>query len=184
MNLKDKYQKEVVPMMMEKFGYKNAMAVPRIKKVVLNSCFGKDVVNKTGQEREKTAKNVIQDLMAISGQKPKLVKSKKSVAGFKLRSGIEIASMVTLRKDKMYDFLDKLVSLTLPRLRDFKGIDSKSIDKAGNLNIGFKEHIAFPEVITEKERTIFGFEVTIVTNVKTAEEGLNLFKALGFPFKK
>ncbi|MBU4274928.1 50S ribosomal protein L5 [Patescibacteria group bacterium] len=184
MNLKDKYQKEVIPQMMEKFGYKNVMAVPKIKKVVLNSCFGKEVVNKTGQEREKVIKNISQDLVAISGQKPKVVKAKKSVSGFKLRSGIEIAAVVTLRKNKMYDFLEKLVYLTLPRLRDFRGLNAKSIDKKGNLTIGFREDIAFPEIVAEKEKTIFGLEVTIAINAKSKEEGLGLFKLMGFPFKE
>ncbi len=179
----EKYQKEVVPVIMEKFGYKNPMAVPRIEKVVLNSCFGKEAATKTSQEREKIIQNVLNDLTLISGQKPKIVKAKKSIAGFKLRTGIEIAVMVTLRKNKMYDFLERLIYLTLPRCRDFKGIDQKSIDEKGNLTIGFKEHIAFPEVITEKERTIFGLEVTIVTNAKNKEEGLRLFKLLGFPIK-
>lgn len=169
--------------MMKKFGYKNPMAVPRIKKVVLNSCFGKEVSNKTGQEREKIIQNVVQDLLAISGQKPKVVRAKKSIAGFKLRGGVQIAAAVTLRKNKMYDFLERLIYLALPRSRDFKGLESKSIDKKGNLTVGFREHIAFPEVVTEKEKTIFGFEVTITTNAKNKEEGLRLFKMLGFPMK-
>ncbi|MBU3934617.1 50S ribosomal protein L5 [Patescibacteria group bacterium] len=184
MSLKEKYQKEVVPQMMEKFGYKNVMAVPRIKKIVLNSCFGKEVVNKTGQEREKISQNVCQDLIAISGQKPKIVKAKKSVSGFKLRSGIVIAATVNLRKNKMYDFLERLIYLTLPRLRDFRGINKKSIDERGNLTIGFKESIAFPEIVAEKEKTIFGLEITITTNAKSKEEGLRLFELMGFPLKK
>lgn len=184
MSLKEKYQKEAVPEMMEKFGYKNIMAVPKIKKVVLNSCFGKEVVSKTGQERQKVIKNVCQDLVSISGQKPKVVKAKKSVAGFKLRSGIEIAAMVTLRKSKMYDFLERLIYLTLPRLRDFRGLNPKSIDKEGNLTIGLKEDIAFPEIVAEREKTIFGLEITVATNAKSKEEGLRLFKLMGFPFKE
>ena len=184
MNLKEKYQKEVVSVMMEKFGYKNIMAVPKIEKVVLNSCFGKEVVNKTGQEREKIIQNVVHDLTAISGQKPKVVKAKKSISGFKLRSGIEIAAVVTLRKNKMYNFLERLIYLTLPRSRDFKGLKPESIDKRGNLTIGFREDIAFPEVTTEKEKTIFGLEVTVVTTAKNKEEGLGLFKLLGFPIKQ
>jgi len=181
--LQNKYKKEVIPAMMEKFGYKNVMVVPRIEKVVLNSCFGKEAASKTSQEREKIIQNVVQDLVTISGQKPKIVKAKKSIAGFKLRSGIEIAAVVTLRKNKMYDFLERLIYLTLPRSRDFKGLEPKSIDKKGNLTIGFREHIAFPEVITEKEKTIFGLEVTVVTNAKNKEEGLRLLKLLGFPIK-
>lgn len=183
-SLKEKYQKEVVPIMIEKFGYKNAMAVPKIKKVVLNSCFGKEVVNKTAQEREKIIQNVVQDLAAISGQKPKVVKAKKSISGFKLRAGLEIAAAVTLRKNKMYDFLERFLYLTLPRSRDFKGLESKSIDRKGNLTIGFREHIAFPEIVSEREKTIFGLEVTVATTAKNKEEGLRLFKLLGFPIKE
>jgi large subunit ribosomal protein L5 len=124
------------------------------------------------------------DLAAISGQKPKLVKSKKSIAGFKLREGLEIAAMVTLRKEKMWDFLERLVYLSFPRSRDFKGIDQKTIDKRGNLNVGFREHIFFPEIFAEKEKTIFGLEITVATNAKSKEEGLELYKLLGFPIKE
>jgi large subunit ribosomal protein L5 len=182
--LKEKYNKEAVPAMMKKFGYKNNMAVPSIKKVVINSCFGKNISGKTGSEREKIQNLIMQDLTLIAGQKPKLVKSKKSIAGFKLREGLEIAAMVTLRKSRMWDFLERFVYLSLPRSRDFKGIESKSIDKQGNLNMGFKEHISFPEIFTEKEKTIFGFEITVVTNAKSKEEGLELYKLLGFPIKE
>ena len=183
LSLKEKYKKEVVPAMMEKFGYKSVMAVPSIKKVVINSSFGKEVVAKTGSEREKMQTLVMQDLTLISGQKPKLIKSKKSIAGFKLREGLEIAAMVTLRRDRMWDFIERLVYLSLPRSRDFKGLDSKSIDKRGNFNLGFREHISFPEIFTEKEKTIIGLEITIVTNAKSKEEGLELYKLLGFPIK-
>ncbi len=181
--LKTKYEKEAIPQMMKKFGYKNKMAVPAIKKVVINSCFGKEVVSKTGSEREKIQNLIMQDLTLIAGQKPNLMKSKKSIAGFKLREGLEIAAMVTLRKSRMWDFLERLIYLSLPRSRDFKGIDAKSIDKKGNLNMGFREHISFPEIFTEKEKTIFGLEITIVTNAKSKEEGLELYKLLGFPIK-
>jgi large subunit ribosomal protein L5 len=183
-SLKEKYKKEVVPEMMKKFGYKSVMAVPSIKKVVLNSSFGKEAVSKTGSEREKIQNLVMQDLSLIAGQKPKLVKSKKSIAGFKLREGLEIAAVVTLRKNKMWDFLERLIYLSLPRSRDFKGLDQKSIDKRGNLNIGFREHISFPEIFTEKEKTIIGLEITVATNAKSKEEGLELYKLLGFPIKE
>jgi len=131
-SLKEKYNKEVIPQMTQKFGYKNRMAVPHIKKVVINSSFGKESVAKTGQEREKMQNLIMQDLALISGQKPKTMKSKKSIAGFKLRQGLEIAAVATLRKNRMWDFLERLIYLSLPRLRDFRGIDSKSIDKRGN----------------------------------------------------
>jgi large subunit ribosomal protein L5 len=181
--LKEKYKKEVIPAMMKKFGYKNPMAVTSIKKVVLNSSFGKEAVGKTGAEREKLQNLITQDISLIAGQKTNLVKSKKSIAGFKLREGLEIAAVVTLRKGRMWDLLERLVYLSLPRSRDFKGIDPKSIDKNGNMSIGFKEHIFFPEIFTEKEKTIFGLQITIVTNAKSREEGLELYKLLGFPLK-
>ena len=181
--LKEKYKKEAVPAIMEKFGYKNEMAVPKIEKVVINSCFGRNISNKTSKERENIQNLISGDLALISGQKPSLVKAKKSIAGFKLRKGIQIAARVTLRGNRMYDFLERLICLTLPRSRDFRGIDTKAIDEGGNLTIGFREHIAFPEIFTEKEKTIFGLEVTIVTNTKNKEEGLELYKLLGFPMK-
>ena len=184
LRLKEKYKKEIVPAMLKDGDYKNIMAVPKIVKVVVNSCFGKEAATKTSQEREKIAQAIANDLALITGQKPKIVKSKKSIAGFKLRSGIEIAAVVTLRDSKMYDFIERLIYLTLPRSRDFQGLNSKSIDSRGNLNIGFKEHIAFPEIITEKEKTIIGLEITVATNTKTKEEGLKLFKLLGFPIKE
>ncbi len=182
-SLREKYNKEIVPKMMEKFGYKNPMAVPKIKKITLNSSFGKDIAGKSSGEREKIQNLIMQDLALISGQKPKLVKSKKSIAGFKLREGLEIAAVVTLRKAKMWDFLEKLIYLSFPRSRDFKGIDPKSIDQGGNLNIGFREHINFPEIFSEKEKTIFGLEVSISTDAKNKEEGLELFTLLGTPLK-
>ncbi len=183
-SLKEKYNKEVIPGMMKEFGIKNKMAVPSIKKVVINSSFGKTVVGKAAGEREKIQNLIMQDLSLIAGQHTNLVKSKKSIAGFKLREGLEIAAVVTLRKQRMWDFLERLVYLSLPRSRDFKGLDPKSCDKNGNLSIGFKEHIFFPEIFTEKEKTIFGFEVTIVTNAKNKEQGLELYKLLGFPMKE
>ena len=182
-SLKEKYQKEVILQMREKFGYKNDMAVPSIRKVVLNSSFGKEVVSKTASEREKIQNIIMQDLSLIAGQKTNLVRAKKSIAGFKLREGLEIAAVVTLRKDRMWDFLERFIYLSLPRSRDFKGINPKSIDKNGNLSMGFKEHISFPEIFTEKEKTIFGLEITVVTNAKSKEEGLELYKLLGFPIK-
>ena len=182
--LKQKYDKEVVSEMMKRFGYKNRMAVPKIKKVTVNSSFGKEVASKTSGEREKIQNFILKDLALITGQKPKLVKSKKSIAGFKLRQGLEIAAVVTLRKNRMWDFLERLIFLSLPRSRDFKGLEPKSVDKGGNLNIGFKEHINFPEIFTEKEKTIFGLEVTVSTNAKSQEKGLELFKLLGFPIEE
>lgn len=184
LSLKDKYKKEVIPEMMKKFGYKSSMAVPRIEKVIINSCFGKLVSGKTSQEVKKIQENILEDLALISGQKPMLIKAKKSISSFKLREGIPIAAIVTLRRKRMYDFLERLIYITFPRSRDFRGIDSNSIDRNGNLTIGFKEHIAFPEVSTEKEKNIFGLEITVVTTSKTKEKGLELLKLLGFPIKR
>lgn len=181
--LQEKFNKEVVPLLQKKLERKNKMAVPCIKKVVLNSSFGKDAVTKTAGERDKLQNLILQDLSLISGQRPVLRKSKKSIAGFKLREGLEVGAVVTLRKKRMWDFLERLIYLSLPRSRDFKGIDAKNIDQHGNLSIGFKEHIMFPEIFTEKEKTIIGLQVTVVTNAKSKEEGLELYKALGFPIK-
>ncbi len=182
--LKDRYNKIAVPAMMEKFGYKNKMAVPKITKVTVNTSFGKEVASKTSGEREKFQNMISQDLALIAGQKPTLVKSKKSIAGFKLREGIEIAAMVTLRKGRMWDFLERLIYLSLPRSRDFKGLELTSVDKGGNLNIGFREHINFPEVFTEKEKTIFGLQITVSTNAGDHKKGLELFRLMGFPIKE
>lgn len=183
-SLKERYNKIAIPEMQKKFGYKSRMAVPSIKKVVLNSSFGKEVVGKSASEREKVQKTITQDLSLIAGQHTNLVKSKKSIAGFKLREGLEIASVVTLRKQRMWDFLERFIYLSLPRSRDFKGIDPKNIDKNGNLSMGFKEHISFPEIFTEKEKTIFGLQITVVTNAKSKQEGLELYKQLGFPMRE
>jgi len=183
-SLKEKYNKEVVPTMMKEGGYKNRMAVPSIKKVVLNTSFGKAVVGKSASEREKIYNFISQDLSLIAGQKVNITKAKKSIAGFKLRENLEIGGVVTLRKGKMWDFLERLIYLSLPRSRDFKGLNPKSVDKQGNLSIGLKEHIFFPEIFTEKEKTIFGFQITVVTNAKNKKEGLELYKLLGFPMKE
>lgn len=181
--LQKKYNKEIIPALQKRFGYKNPMAVPRITKVTLNSSFGKNTVSKTSGEREKVQNFILADLALIAGQRPKLVKSKKSIAGFKLREGLEIAAMVTLRKQKMWDFLERFIYLSLPRSRDFQGLNPNSIDQRGNMNIGFREHISFPEIFIEKEKMIFGLEVTISTNAKNKEEGEELFRLLGLPLK-
>ncbi|MBX4200535.1 50S ribosomal protein L5 [Candidatus Parcubacteria bacterium] len=182
--LQEKYNKVIIPAMQKKFGYKNPMAVPHITKVTLNSSFGKATATKTSGEREKVQKLIMADMALIAGQAPRLVKSKKSIAGFKLREGLEIAAMVTLRKQRMWDFLERFIYLSLPRSRDFQGLNPKSIDQRGNMNIGFREHILFPEIFVEKEKTIFGLEITISTNAKSREEGLELFTLLGLPLKK
>ncbi len=184
MRLGEKYKKEVLPKLMEEFDYKNIMAVPKIKKVVLNSSFGKRASGKDSSEREKIINNTIEVLKNISGQKPKLTKARISIASFKLREGVPVGAKVTLRGQKMFGFLEKLISVVLPRTRDFQGISLKSLDKSGNLTIGFEEYGPFPEVIAEREKNIFGLEVTIVTKAKSREESLELLKLMGVPFKK
>jgi large subunit ribosomal protein L5 len=177
-NLQTQYQKEIVPALKEKFNLKNLMTVPRLKKVVINVGIGRYSKDK------EYIKNVEKVLAAISGQKPVFTKAKKSISGFKVREGALVGAIVTLRKKRMYDFVEKLVHITFPRVRDFRGIDKTSVDQSGNLTVGIKEHTAFAEVSSEDTDNIFGLEITLVTNCKNREEGLELFKQLGFPFKK
>jgi len=181
--LKEKYKKEVAPGMMKKFGYKNIMAVPKIEKIVINSGFGKKIIGKNGQDRKKIEDHILKEISLIAGQMPALKKAKKSIATFKLRKGMYIGAATTLRGKKMYDFMERLIHLTFPRMRDFRGVDPKLIDKKGNLSLGFGEHTAFPEISAEREKSIFGLEVTIVTNSKNKEQGLELLKLIGFPMK-
>ncbi len=182
--LQEKYKKEVVPALKEKFGYKNDLAVPKIEKVVVNIGFGRLIAGKTSSEQKKVQEAILNDLALITGQRPILTKAKKSIAGFKIRQGMPIGAMNTLRKKKMNDFLERLIRIGLPRARDFRGIDPKSIDQNGNLTIAIKEHIAFPEILPEKAKSIFSFEITVVTTAKNKEEGLELLKLMGFPIKK
>lgn len=184
LRLKEKYTKEAIPAMDGKFSYKNVMAVPKIEKVILNSSFGRLITGKTSEEQKKVVDNILDDLSLIAGQRAVITKAKKAISGFKVRKGMPIGAKITLRKKKMHDFLDRLIHLALPRTRDFRGIDPKSIDKEGDLTIGIKEQISFPEISPEKTRFIFGFEVTIVTSAKKREEGLELLKLLGFPIKE
>ncbi len=183
MRLREKFIKEVIPAMRQSFGYKSSMAVPRIEKVVLNTGFGRLVVGKTGDEPKKIVDAIIGDLTLIGGQRVMGTTAKKSIAAFKTRQGMLIGACVTLRGQRMYDFLERLINIALPRSRDFQGIDPKSVDQSGNLTVAFKEHIAFPEILPEKTRAIFGFETTIVTTAKSQKEGLELLKLMGFPIK-
>jgi len=183
MRLKDKYKKEVIPQMVEKFGYKSPMAVPKIEKVVVNCGFGREVTGKTSSEREKFIENIFSVLAQITGQKPVLQKAKKSISSFKLREGMPIGAKVILRKKRMYSFLEKLIWLVLPRTRDFRGIPLSSVDKEGNLTLRFKEYSPFSEVVLEKEKAIFGLEVTIVTNAKNRDEGIELLRLMEFPIR-
>lgn len=175
--IKEKYNKEVAPALQKKFGYKNVLAVPRFMKVVLNVGIGK-------LREEKEHEEIKKILTLITGQIPAPRPAKKAIATFKTREGLIIGLKVTLRGKRMYDFLDRLVYAALPRVRDFRGLDTKFVDQGGSLNIGIREHIIFPEIIGEDVRKIFGFEVTIVTNAKTREEAIELFRASGFPLKR
>ncbi len=183
-NLKEKYNKEAVPAITEKFGYKNRNQAPKIEKVVINIGFGRDAVSKSGDELRKLVAGITADLASITGQKPSLRQSRKSISGFKLRQGIDIGAKVTLRGKRMYDFLDRLIHVALPRSRDFRGLNPKNFDNKGNLSIGIKEHIIFPEVSAEKLKNIFGFQITVKTTASTKEEGMELLKLLGFPIKR
>ncbi len=183
MRLKEKYQKEVIPAMMERFGYKTKMAVPRIEKVIVNTGFGRLVSGKTSEEQKKIQEVILNDLTLICGQHPILTKAKKAISGFKTRKGLPIGAKVTLRGKRMVDFLERLIHITLPRSRDFQGIDSASFDKKGNLTIGIREQIAFPEISPERTKIIFGLEITVVTTATKREEGIELLRLMGFPIK-
>ena len=176
--LLEKYRKEVVPSLIEKFGYKNVMAVPKIEKAVVNVGFGKRASESAMIEK------IIEGLAEITGQRPIMTKARLSIAGFKLREGVAIGAKTTLRSTRMYDFIDRLISVALPRSRDFRGIDPKSIDPRGNLSIGIKENNIFPEVSYESLKDVFGLEVTVTTTAKTLEEGEELVRLMGFPIKK
>lgn len=178
MSLKDTYKKEIIPLLKVKLGYKNKNQVPKLEKVVLNVGLAKGLKDSSFLE---TVENT---LTRITGQKPVKTKAKKSISNFKIREGMDIGMKVTLRDKRMFDFLEKLIKVTLPRVRDFRGLTLKSIDKGGNLNIGIKEHVAFPEIKADEIEKLHGLEIAIVTTAKSKEEGKALFEALGFPFKK
>jgi large subunit ribosomal protein L5 len=178
MSLLKVYQKSVIPELKKQFGYKNDLEIPKIEKVVLNVGLSKGLKDANFLE-------AIESTMSrISGQKPVKTKAKKSISNFKIREGMVIGMKVTIRGKRMYDFVEKLVKVTLPRVRDFRGLDQKSLDKEGNLNIGIKEHIAFPEIKADEIERLHGLEVAIVSTAKSREEGKALFSALGFPFKE
>ncbi len=176
--LKQKYKEEVVPALMKKFGYKNVMEVPRIEKIVVNMGVGEAVQN------IKALENAMEDLALITGQKPSVRRAKRSEAGFKLRKGMPIGAKVTLRRDRMWEFLDRLISIALPRVRDFKGLSPKSFDGRGNYNFGLEEQTVFPEIDYDKVDKIRGMNITIVTTAETDEEAKALLELLGFPFRK
>lgn len=177
LSLLEKYKKEIVLAMKEKFHYRNDLAVPRVGKVVINVGTGKN------HDNQKFLEEIEKNLILIAGQKPVKTLSKKSIAAFKTRKGMELGMKITLRRYKMYSFLERLINLALPRTRDFRGLSAKAVDNFGNLTIGIKEHIVFPEISHENVHNIFGFGITVVTSAKSKEEGLELFKLLGFPIK-
>jgi large subunit ribosomal protein L5 len=176
--LKELYEKEAIPALKKEFGYKSIMAVPRLKKVVLNMGLGEAIFN------IKVLDKGVEELTLIAGQKAVITKAKRSIAGFKLREGMPIGCTVTLRRAKMFDFLDKLFNVALPRLRDFRGLSEKVFDGRGNCTVGIKEQIIFPEIEYDKIEKIRGLNVSIVTSGKTDEEAYILMKFLGMPFRR
>ena len=175
--LHDHYKEKVVPQLMEKFGYKSIMEVPRIEKITLNMGVGEAVGDKKSMEF------AVGDMARIAGQKPIVTRARKSVAGFKIREGWPIGCKVTLRRERMYEFLDRLVNIALPRVRDFRGLSPKSFDGRGNYSLGVKEQIIFPEVEYDKVDTLRGMDITITTTARTDEEGRALLDGFNFPFK-
>jgi len=175
--LKEIYKKEIVPALTKQFGYKSPMQVPRVSKVVLNMGVGEAVGDK------KLLENAANDMMKISGQKPVTTKARKAIAVFKIREGYPIGCMVTLRENRMYEFLDRLISVALPRVRDFRGVSGRSFDGRGNFNMGVKEQIIFPEIEYDKIDAVRGMNITITTTAKTDAEAKALLAAFRFPFK-
>ncbi|MGN0795451.1 MAG: 50S ribosomal protein L5 [Christensenellales bacterium] len=176
--LKKVYTENAVPALKKAFAYENVNQIPRLEKIVLNMGFG-DV-----KDDSKSLNAAVEELKLIAGQKPVVTKAKKSVANFKLREGMNIGAKVTLRGNKMYDFLDKFISIALPRVRDFRGVSAKSFDGRGNYAIGVKDHLIFPEISYEQTQKSRGFDICIVTTAKTDEEARELLKQLGMPFAK
>ena len=176
--LKEKYRKEVVSALMERYGYKNVMQVPRLIKVVLNIGLGEAIQNAKALESAEA------DLAAVSGQHPVITRSKKSIAAFRLRTGMPIGMKVTLRGERMYDFLDRLINAVLPRMREFSGVSPTAFDGRGNYTLGLREQIAFPEIDYDKIEKLRGLEIAIATTAETDEEGRHLLELLGMPFAK
>ncbi len=176
--VKERYQKEVVPTLMGEYGYKNVMQAPRLEKIVINIGLGEAIKNPRALEAAE------RDLAAISGQHPVISRAKRSISGFKVRAGMPIGMMVTLRGNRMYDFFDRLVNATLPRLRDFQGTPRNSFDGRGNYTLGIREQIIFPEIEYDKVDKIRGMEISIVTTARTNEEGRRLLELLGMPFQR
>jgi len=176
--LKEQYQREIVPALMNKFKYSSIMEVPKIEKIVVNMGVG------DAKENPKFLENAVEELSIITGQKPVITKARKAIAGFKLRAGMPIGTMVTLRGERMYHFLDRLLNIALPRVRDFRGVSPKAFDGRGNYTMGIKEQLIFPEINYDKVEKVRGMDIVIVTTAKTDEEGRELLTGFGFPFKK
>ena len=176
--LATRYKEEVVPALMKEFGYENVMQVPKLVKITVNMGLGEAIQN------PKLIDRAVQELATITGQAPLVTKARKSVANFKLREGMKIGAMVTLRREKMYEFFDRLVNLAMPRVRDFKGLSPKAFDGRGNYTFGIREQIVFPEIDYDKIEKIKGLNVTIVTTAQTDEEGFALLKHMGMPFRR
>ena len=176
--LKDKYKNEVAPALMSKFGYKSVMEIPRLEKIIVNVGVGE------AKENAKVLEAVVADVAAITGQKPVITKAKKSIANFKLREGMPIGVKVTLRQDRMWEFVDRLFNIALPRVRDFRGINPDGFDGRGNYSLGIKEQLIFPEIEYDKIDKIRGMNIAFVTTAKTDEEGRELLSQLGAPFAK
>ncbi|MBD7914287.1 MULTISPECIES: 50S ribosomal protein L5 [Clostridium] len=174
--LQEKYQKEVIPAMIEKFGYKNIMEVPKLEKIVINMGVGE------AKDNQKILEAAVNDLSIIAGQKPILTRAKKSVANFKIRENMALGCKVTLRKAKMYEFADKLMTIALPRVRDFRGVSSKAFDGRGNYSLGVKEQLIFPEIEYDKIDKVRGMDIIFVTTANTDEEARELLRFLGMPF--
>lgn len=177
-SLQQKYLKEVAPTLAKEFGYENVMAIPKISKVSVNVG-----LSRATKDPNFTA-DVVEDLKQILGQAPQKTQAKKAVAGFKIRQNQEVGVMATLRGPRMWDFMERLISAAIPRIRDFQGIDKKNFDKQGNLNYAIREQLVFPEISHDEVKTIFGLQVNVHTTAKTKEEGIRLFKLLGFPIKE
>lgn len=175
--LKVEYQEEIVPDLMERFGYSNSMQVPRLVKVSVNMGIGEGTTN------PKTVDAAAVDLSIITGQRPVIIKARRSVAGFRLRAGMTVGCKVTMRGDRMYEFLDRLLSIALPRVRDFRGLSRQSFDGKGNYSMGLQEQLIFPEIDYDKIDKVRGMDITVVTTANTDEEGEALLEELGFPFK-
>jgi large subunit ribosomal protein L5 len=175
--LKEVYQEKVAPALIKRFGYKNRMEVPKLEKIIINMGLGEAIQN------IKILDSAVQELSQITGQKPVITKAKKSIAQFKLRTGMPIGCMVTLRKERMYEFFNRLVNVALPRVRDFKGLSGKSFDGRGNYALGIREQLIFPEIHYDKIDKVKGMNIVIATTAKTDEEGKELLKLLGMPFR-